>query len=293
MRTYLECIPCFLNQAIKAMDLTNQNAKTKEKVLKEIMKKLASSDLTKKPPEYAKQVYNIIEEITGMDDPYKEIKKRDNEHALNLLPNIKNDIENSKDKLLTAIKVAIAGNIMDFAAHLDYDVEKTIEKNLKSDFAIDDYKRFKADIINANSIAYLADNAGEIVFDKLLLEEIKKINDCKIYFFIKGKPIVNDATETDMKIAEIDKLSNIEIRKINTGFPNMGTKRESEEFNNFIKKIDLIISKGQGNYESLSEIDANIYFLLIAKCSVIAEDLEVKKWDVVLKSKRKEGNQND
>lgn len=286
MKTYLECIPCFLNQSIKAMNLTNQNTQTKEKVMKETMKQLSNIDLNQKPPEFARLVYNILTEITGKEDPYKGIKKRDNEHALSLLPEIKNIIKRSEDRLLTTIKIAIAGNIMDFALNSDYNLKKKVEEVLESDFAINDYGKFKEDIKKASSITYLADNSGEIVFDKLLIEKIREINNCKVYFFVKGKPIVNDATEIDTKVIGIDKLDNIEIRRINTGFPSTGIKKESEEFSNFIKSIDLVISKGQGNYESLSEVNANIYFLLIAKCPVLARDLEVEKGEIVLKSNK-------
>jgi len=289
MKTYLECIPCFLKQAIKAMDLTNQNVHIKEKVLREIMIRLSNGDLNKKPPEFARLVYNTITEITGNDDPYKEIKKRDNEHAFSLLPKIKSIIEKSEDKLLTTIKIAIAGNIMDFALKSKYDLNKTIKKVLKSNFGINNYEKFKQDIKKAKSIAYLADNSGEVVFDKLLIKKIREVNNCRIYFFVKGKPIVNDATEIEAKFAAIDEFANIEIRKINTGFPNTGIKKESEKFTNFINKIDLIISKGQGNYESLSELNANIYFLLIAKCPVIARDLGTEKGNIILKSNKHGG----
>lgn len=307
MKTYLECIPCFLNQALKAMNLTNQNTEIREKVLKEIMKRLVDFNLDKNPPEFAKVVYNTIAEITGNDDPYKGIKRRDNEHALSLLPEVKEIIEKSEDKLLTTIKVAVAGNIMDFAANSGYDLKKTVEEVIKSDFAIDDYEKFKEDIKKAKSILYLADNAGEIVFDRLLIEKIRELNNCKIYFFIKGKPIINDATQIDLKIAKIDRFNNIEIKTIDTGFPDTGIKKvlesktpnrlkspvskESEDFMDFLKKSDMVISKGQGNYESLSEVDANIYFLLITKCQVISKNLGVKKGDIILKCNKLESKQ--
>jgi uncharacterized protein with ATP-grasp and redox domains len=290
MKTYLECIPCFLNQALKAMNLTNEDDKTKERVMKEIMKRFANIDLNRKPPEFARLVYNIIEGITGNDDPYKEIKERDNHHALSLLPEIKKTIAKSNDPLLTTIKTSIAGNIMDFAIKADYNLKKAVEEVIKSDFAINDFGKFKEDIKKTKSIVYLADNAGEIVFDKLLIEKIRELNKSKIYFFIKGKPILNDATEIDAKLIGVNQMVNIEIRKINTGFPNTGIKKESEEFTNFIKQMDLVISKGQGNYESLSDVDANIYFLLIAKCPIIARDLGVEKENIILKSNKHGGS---
>ena len=290
MKTYLECLPCFLNQALKAMNLTNQNNEVKEKVLKKLMNKLSNIDLNKKPPEFARLVYNLVSEITGNLDPYKEIKERDNNHALELLPEIRKIIRKSEDKLITTLKVAAAANIMDFAANSNYDLKKTIEDALREGFAINDYEKFKEDIKKARSIAYLADNCGEIVFDKLLIENIRQLNDCKINLFIKGKPIVNDATESDIKFIGIDKIQGIEIMTINTGFPNTGLKKESSEFNKFISGMDVVISKGQGNYESLSESNANIYFLLIAKCPIVARDLDIKKNDIILKFNKMEAN---
>jgi len=283
MNTYLECLPCFLNQALKAMQLTNQDPKTKEKVIKEIMKKLADIDLNKKPPEFARFVYNIIYKETGNYDPYKEIKRRDNGIAINVLSDFNDLIQKSNDHLLIATKMAIAANIMDFAANSDYNIKHTIEKSLGKEFAINDYEMFKKDLGQAKSIIYLADNAGEIVFDKLLLESIRKINDCKIYLFVKGSPIVNDATEEDLRFLNIDKIKDIEICKISTGFPNTGFLKESDQFSDQLKDSCMIISKGQGNYESLSELDANIYFLLIAKCSIVARDLGVRKGDMICK----------
>jgi len=284
MKTYLECIPCFLNQALRAMDLTKQNPKIKREVITKIMRILSKSKLDKNPPEYAKIVYNLIEKETGNFDSYKTIKKRDNQNALKLLPNLRKIIKNSREPLLIAMKIAIAGNIMDFAAHPNYDVKETIKKVIKQNFAIDNYNTFKKDIQKSKSIVYIGDNAGEIILDRLLIEQIREINKNKIYFFVKGKPILNDATIEDAKKAGIDKISNIEIKKISTGFPNVGIERGSKEFISFLKNQDITISKGQGNYESLSEIKANIYFLLIAKCSVIAKDLRIKTGQIICKN---------
>ena len=286
MRTYLECIPCFLNQALKAMALSKQTDAEKEKVIKEIIRQLAKIDLNKKPPEFARLVYNIIYDASGNQDPYKRIKERDNKKARGIFPDIKDMADKSSDSLLAATKAAIAGNIMDFAAHSEYDIEHTISKVMKADLAIDDFSMFKKGLSDASSIAYLADNAGEIVLDKILLEQIRKLNDCPVYLYVKGKPIVNDATERDAIFAGLDKIEGLEIRKISTGFPNTGMKKESQEFNREMENIGMVISKGQGNYESLSDSGLNIYFLLIAKCSVIARDLGVSKGDIICKGNR-------
>ncbi|MBU0614458.1 MAG: DUF89 family protein [Nanoarchaeota archaeon] len=283
MRTYLECVPCFLTQAIKAARLSGKDEKVTKNLLRDMMELFSSSELDKKPPEYARMVYNRFTMLTKEKDPYKEIKRKDNMKALELLPEVNERIIKADDKLLAAVKIAIAGNIMDYAANPDYNITKTLNHVLNTAFAIDDLGKFKVDINKANSIVYLADNAGEIVFDRLLLEKIREINSCKIHFYVKGEPILNDATLADAKLASIDKINNIEIKHISTGFPNTGARKESGEFEQFLKAQSMVISKGQGNYESLSESDANIYFLLIAKCSILARDLGVKKGDIIIK----------
>ena len=293
MKTYLECLPCFLNQALKAMDINNLSYADKEKAIREIMKQLSNIDLNKKPPEFARIIYNHLHEVTGNHDPYKEIKKRDNEHATNALNKFKKLYDSSNDSLLIAVKMAIAANIMDFAANSDYNIIHFIEESIGQKFAIDHYDKLKKDIQEAKSIIYLADNAGEVVFDKLLLESIRKLNNCRILLFVKGKPIVNDATEDDLRHIGIDEIPNLEVHKINTGFPNTGFLRESNEFADILKDAHLIISKGQGNYESLSELDANIYFLLIAKCKIIARDMHVNIGNLVCKCNYRGGKENE
>ena len=271
MKTYLECIPCFMNQALRAMEQYSLDENTQERILKGLMAKLSLIDLKKSPPQFALYIYEQLEKMTGISDPYKEIKKRDNEHALNLLPEVTAIIDRSDDKLLIATKIAIAGNIMDFASGTDYDIKKHIFEIIDDNFEINHYDNFKQDIEKAHSIAYIADNSGEIVFDKLLLKEIMKINDSKIDFYVRSKPIVDDATIEDAEHVGIADLGNIDIKTFDTVFP-------MQEINS-----DIVISKGQANYECLSGFNSNIYFLLMTKCSIIARDLNTKKQKLILK----------
>ncbi|MCK5282117.1 MAG: DUF89 family protein [Nanoarchaeota archaeon] len=281
MKTYLECIPCFLNQALKVMDLHSVDYKTKEKVMRQIMIKLPKINLNCKPPEFALLVYKTIENITGNSDLYKKIKKKDNLEAIGLLPEIKEIMKSSADTLKDTINVAISGNVMDFAVNHDYNILKTIKKSISSGFVIDDYKKLKKDIQKAKSIVYIADNAGEIVFDRLLIEEIRKISDANITFLVRARPIINDATLEDARMVGLHKMANIRLETIKTIFPIINNS--SKGFVNFLKKADLIISKGQANYECLSEMNLNIYFLLIAKCPVIARNIGVQKGSFICK----------
>ncbi|MCK4550699.1 MAG: DUF89 family protein [Candidatus Aenigmarchaeota archaeon] len=287
MKTYIECLPCFLNQAIKVLKLSVSDSQVQEKAVKEVMKMFSEIDLDKKPPEFARLVYEKISDITGIEDPYEGIKKRDNEHALSLAPMLKNTMRDSKDSLLTAVKAAIAGNIMDFAANSDYNLRETINRILKEDFAINDYGKFKKDVMDAKVIAYFADNSGEIVIDRLLVEKIRTLNkECIIHFFVKAKPIINDATMTDADAVGLSCLKYVEIKTLDGEFLSKSAKYM--ESVNYLKSVDMVISKGQGNYERLSDIDANIYFLLIAKCAVIARDLNVGLMTPVLKCNKSE-----
>ncbi len=279
MKTYLECIPCFLNQALRVMDFEKIDSCTKQKIFKKILIKLSELDLKNNPPEFALFIYSIINEEVGNSNFYEKIKKNDTNIALKLIPEINKISKKYDDYLNFLIKIAIAGNIMDFAANPKYNALETIIRSVNSKFAINDYVILKKEILTAKTIAYIVDNAGELVFDKLLIEEISRISNAQITIFVRSEPIINDVTEKDAKNLKIDKLPNVKIKKIETIFPFINKSKNLEkEFNAF----DLIISKGQANYECLSEFKGNVYFLLVVKCEVIAKDIGVKKSDFVL-----------
>jgi uncharacterized protein with ATP-grasp and redox domains len=288
MKINLDCIPCFQRQALRAMRMNFQDEETQKRILKLIMKKLMKMDWSLTPPDLAREVYKIIRRETGVNDLYKEAKKACNDTALKLLPKIKKEINNSKDSLETAIRISIAGNIMDFGPHEKFNIEKTINKILSVKFAINDYQKLKEKIGKAKSLLFFTDNAGEIVFDKLLIETILNIRkksgnkNLKITMVVKGGPIMNDATILDVKYIGMDKIPNIEFKTINNGDSGTGPLRNSSEVKSWIKNHDLVISKGQGNYEGLSQF-RNICFLLIAKCNVIASDLGVNQGGIILK----------
>ena len=283
MKTYLECLPCFLKQTLKVMELNSIEENKRQVIMKRIMENLANIDLNKTPPEFAKVIYGTITDSLGSKDLYKEIKERDNKHALSLVPEVLELINNSENPLFTAVKIAVAGNIIDFASSQDYNVKKTINQVIENGFIVNDFEMFKKEIEKAKSVAYIADNSGEIVFDKLLIEEIMKKNNCKIDFFVRGFPIINDATKYDARLVGIHDLENVEIKEIVDGFPNT----ENKELIDSLEKYDLIISKGQANYECLSEFNANIYFLLITKCPTIARDLGVEIGESLIKKQLK------
>ncbi len=278
MKTYLECIPCFMQQAFKtACIATNDGIKIKE-VLDSIGDMIKSIPLQNTPPETGNIIYQKIHEITNNHDPYREIKNRHIKEALSLYPELKKTIEKSKDRLLTAIRIAIAGNVIDLGVNKDFNINDDLKIILKQNFAIFDYDEFKKQLNKSESILYLGDNAGESVFDKLLIEELDK----PVTFVVRGRPVINDCVIKDAIASGINNVADI----ISSGSPAPATILNlcNKSFLEMFKNADLVISKGQGNYEGLSEVNRPVFFMLKAKCNVIADHLNVKENDIVLKN---------
>ncbi len=282
MKLNLECIPCFMRQALKAARFCKLDEEKQERVLREVMEALLEERWDKTPPELAHVVHAIVRKYGG--DPYAEIKRRSNELALSLYPQVKSLVEKSEDPLKTAVKVAIAGNIIDFGA---VDKDKVEDFNLldfvkgvvSEELAIDDYSLFREKLEAAKTILYFADNAGEIVFDKILLETIfSQFGRLKVTFVVKAGPIINDATIEDAKQVGIDEVVD-EYRFISNG--EVGVERNSPEVKSWIDEHDVVISKGQGNYEGLSEFEG-IFYMLMVKCPVIARHVGVDVGSKVL-----------
>lgn len=256
--------------------MATQDEKTQVKVMKNVMKYLQNTSFDKTPPEMSMHVHRIIRETSKCGDPYKDVKDKSNKNAMRLYPKLKKIVEKSDDKLLTAVKLAIAGNVIDYGVPNRFDITNTINKVLKKDFAINDYENFKKDLDLAKNVLYIADNAGEIVFDKLLLEELNGKN---VFFAVKSGPIINDATVEDTEIAGIDKIAKVLTN--DSPSPGVLLNHCSKEFLSYYKNTDVVIAKGQGNYESLS--NESVYFLLMVKCPLVANDLNVNIGDMILK----------
>jgi uncharacterized protein with ATP-grasp and redox domains len=278
MRTYLDCFPCFIEQALRAGRIATNDEKKIKRILDEVGRLLSSIPLESTPPESGKIIYQKVSEITGIPDPYKEIKRESTEKALTLYPSLRNEIKKEKDTLLTAIRIAIAGNVIDFGANSNFNIEQEIDEILRKDFAICDYEKFKVQLNESNEILYIGDNAGECVFDRVLIEEMKK----PVTYVVRDVPIINDATYEDAIQAGIDKVATI----ISSGTDAPGTILGTcnAEFKKIYDNSKFIISKGQGNYEAFSNERRPIFFLLKAKCHVIANDIGVDKGDIVLKN---------
>lgn len=287
MKIHLDCIPCFLKQSLEAARMATNDKKIHEKVMKEVLKHLENIDFEKSPPELSRDVHRIIRDITGSEDPYKKVKDESNELGKKTFKKLKEKIEKSDDPLIMAIKLAIVGNVIDFGTMNRFNVDDMIKNALERKFDDRDYPLFKKTLDRSEHILYLADNTGEIFFDKLLLEELKKLGK-KITYVVKENPIINDALTDDVKYAGIDKIADIITcdsgQKISS--PGVVMHFTSDEFKNIFKKADMIISKGQGNYEGLSDTEKRVFFLLVAKCPLVSDDIGSNVGKLILKANK-------
>ncbi|MFP4382730.1 MAG: damage-control phosphatase ARMT1 family protein [Spirochaetia bacterium] len=289
MKTYLECYPCFFRQAVEAAQFAGLNDEDTRQVLIEIGRKLEGFSLETKPPEMAVTIHKLIKEKSGNSDPYRQQKQESTRLALNILPDIRKKLLEADDHLLMAVQLAVAGNIIDFGVKQTQSFEQEIfnlihmEERLieEEEDRFFQFEQFKEALFDASSIIYLGDNAGETVFDRILLEEIKSVNpEAELVYTVRGTPIINDAVLEDARQADIQKSAEI----ITSGSDGPGTllHRCSDDFLARLNRADLIISKGQGNFESLSESDYPVFYLLIAKCPVVARHVGCRKGDFLL-----------
>lgn len=289
MKIYLECIPCFFKQALEAAKFTGANRKTQEKVINEIAKIIPNVSLDVSPPEMGRIIYGAVERHTKKKDPYKKVKEKSNRLAMKLYPVLKNKIAHCRDRLLAAVELAIAGNIIDYGVQNTLNVEKEIRKILNKEREavkregrrLFNYPKFLRSLKRAKNILFIGDNAGETVFDRILIEEIKNLYKGKrIIYAVKGRPIINDALIEDAYQCGIDKVAGIVSSGL--GIPGIKLSLCTEKFRKIFKNADMIISKGQGNFESLSEQKKPVSFLFMAKCQVVVKHLKCKLGDVIL-----------
>ena len=227
---------------------------------------------------------DIVKNISMQSTPpetgmlvYKDIKESHIIEAKSIYKELDTMVENSEDKLLTAIKIAIAGNIIDMGVNKTFDIITDVRDILKQEFAVFDYKAFKYQLEKSDTILYIGDNAGESVFDKILIKVLNK----PVKYAVRSIPILNDATMEDALASGLGEVA--EIFKSGSEAPGTIVNLCNAEFTDIFNNSDLVISKGQGNYEGLSDAQRQIFFLLKAKCPVISEHLGVKENSILLK----------
>lgn len=283
MKVSRECIQCLARQAVEIAEEATSDVIMQEEIIKRSLKELAEMDFKETAPEIAFRMHQHSKNITGINDPYKRLKEKYNEIAKEIYDRIVEEkwLDKAKDRFDMACRLAVAGNIIDFSVGLKLqpeDIVKSVEDSIKQDIFGTGTAALKKAVEDARNIMYIADNSGEIIFDRFLLENLP-LN--KVTYVVKGGPIVNDATMEDAISTGVVNL----VKVIDNGHSAQGTilKDCSNIFKDEFRKADLIISKGQANFETLSDIkDKTIFYLLRAKCSSVAAAIGCKKMDYVL-----------
>lgn len=279
MRVHLDCFPCFLRQSIIALRLGTKDESLRETILKSTLDYIQNTDISKPPAYTTTFIHKKIRQMLGID-PFKEIKSEYNQIALRLYPSLKTTIEKSPDPLWTSTRLAIAGNVIDFGIFTSVDIEGAIRKALNNQLAVDDYSSFKNAISIADKILYLTDNAGEIVFDRLLIETLIQLGK-EVKAVVKGSPVINDSTMEDAEESGIIGVCDV----IDNGSEAVGTILEwtSSVFQKIFNDAQLVISKGQGNFETLIGAEKKIFFLFLSKCDVVSKELGLSTGSMLLK----------
>ncbi|NCC50863.1 MAG: DUF89 family protein [Spartobacteria bacterium] len=283
MKTYLECLPCFLRQALEACRFVTDDEAVHEAVMRETLLNVSKMDLSKTPPEMAYVIQRTIRRMTDNPDPYRHAKEASTRFALGLYPSLKARVDAADDPLEMATRFAVAGNVIDFgiSAKMDEDYYmEIIERAARTPFDEAVFSEFRSKLQAARTILYLADNAGEVVFDRLLLDLLPHE---RIQYVVKSGPILNDATREDVTEAQMP----ASIHVIESGSDAQGTLLNhcSKEFVELFQQADLIIAKGQANFETLSGLPPrDLYFLLKVKCPMISRKLNAPMGDFIVRN---------
>ncbi len=267
MTTSLDCIPCFLRQALEVAKRATTDFSVQEQIVRDAMRMAAEVDFRKPPPLLGQEFHRQLRHILGVSDPYRSAKDRFSRMALAMLPDLTAEVEQAPDRLTMAVRLAIAGNIIDMGANgniTEDEVHQSIEHTLSEVF-VGNVEELCEEVTRAKSILYLADNAGEIVFDRLLVQQLPTD---RLILVVRGGPVINDATLMDAQTAGLDRI----VEVIDNGSDAPGTILSdcSRNFRRRFAQADLIIAKGQGNFETLSDEDANMFFLFKVKCPVVS-----------------------
>jgi uncharacterized protein with ATP-grasp and redox domains len=282
MKAVSECIYCYLRQAHTSLSLVLKDEAKILANLKKLFPLIKSFSFEKTPGEYSTLVLKEVNRLLGVSDPYSEEKKLCNTMALEWESYLRKLVHSSSEPLLTAIKLSVVGNIIDLGIKEQIDIKKSIEQILSQGFRIDDSDAIIQKVKNDSNlnILIIGDNAGEILFDKILVEELLKYTP-QVVYVVKSGPVINDALLEDAEAVGMTDICKI----IETGndWAGVVVDKCSEEMREHLRKADLIIAKGQANYETLTETAYPVFYTLKAKCPPVANHLGVKMGDLVCK----------
>jgi uncharacterized protein with ATP-grasp and redox domains len=280
MKTYLDCLPCFVQQALTTVRRFGGDEQAQERVVRAVLKILHEEDFADPPPVIAQRVYPAINACLGTDDPYARLKQDSNRSVLSLLPRFRELIRAARDPFRATVKLVLSGNVIDFGASQSFDLEATVQRMLEGEPARDEIAALQRRLGEGRRVLYLADNAGEIVLDRLLIEELQAAG-AEVTLAVRGGPIINDATVEDAAVAGLDQI--VRVIAPSVVLPGISLERGDERFREAFDRAEIIISKGQGNYESLDHLTGRypIFFIFLVKCQMVARDTGLVEGDPV------------
>lgn len=276
----LECFYCNIKKADSLFSQYETNEDKKLEFMKKVFEIISMTEKGDTSPHLNAKIMRILNDEFNLGDIYYDVKNKYNKFLLSMEEEILNNIYNSEDKLLTALKYAMVGNFIDFGAMDEIDIDelkKLIKGAPKQTIDLNEYNRFLEELKNAKKIAYIADNAGEIVFDKIFIKVIKEMYpDIIIDVIVRGKPIFNDVTIVDAEEVGICNIANV----IENGTDIPGTQLDliNKKSKEIIDNADLIIAKGQGNFETLFECGKNIYYIFLCKCDLFVRKFKIERF---------------
>lgn len=283
MEIFLDCLPCVLRQVLEALRMATDKPEIQAKIMEESIEILADYKSYRCSPDIVKDMHQVVKRLTGVSDPYKAIKERDINASKKVEPFLKHYLQQKQNGLYWALKIAATGNIIDSAICSDINIESSIEIELAKEFSICDIFVLEEILKTAKRILIIGDNAGETVFDRVLIEYFAGY---KITYAVRSEPIINDATLQDAYNSGLDDYA--DIITTGCGAPGAILNQCSAEFLAAFDSADVVISKGQGNFEALSDCRRPVFFLLKAKCTMISARLSVNLNDYVFKYHRTE-----
>ena len=281
------CVSCIINQSVKVADAINADEKLRDTLVSTVEDLSKEFSFKDTPPEIASYVYEKMSLLADKSDLYDEVKELSTQKALSFVPLLTQKLKNSPDKLLTATKIAVAGNVIDLAAAVEFDLDEELAKVFYTDFAHDDLLKMRGELESAKTVLVIGDNVGEHIFDYMFVETLQELYPSVAFsYMVRGNPIINDVTMKEAKEAGFHTLCNLIDSGVNT--PGFTYARANEKSKKLFDSADLVISKGMGNYECMNESHrSNICFLLKVKCSVVASSLNKEIGDIICLLKEK------
>ncbi len=278
MKATVECLECFMRQAYRSAVLATKDEEIRRQILVKVGEELGKMDLSLSPAELSLIIYKITNELSENPDPYAEQKKVQNEFALSIENDLRKIMAQSSYPLLTALQLSAAGNIIDLGIlkSEEIDIHSAIEHAITISFAVNHFEQFEKDLHKSQNILFFLDNAGEIVFDKILIEELQKHT--TVTAVAKGAPIINDACMEDVYTVKLHEVC--EVIAMEKGWIGAPWRQLELPLRKRMEKADIILGKGQGNYETLDDYPGNVYLLLKAKCRVVAKHMGVQEGEI-------------